>query len=83
MGRGGVTIETAEPVPAVVISELGGMPGVKIRNKVEKVMTLTVSQDMDLVSFLSSRGIRIEQIKKQEASLEEIYTTIVKEAEQR
>jgi hypothetical protein len=36
-----------------------------------------------IVTLLASRGIRIEQVKKQEASLEEMYTTIVREAEQK
>jgi hypothetical protein len=30
---------------------------------------------------LAGRGVKIEQVKKQEASLEEMYTTILKEAE--
>ena len=35
-----------------------------------------------IVSLLAGRGVRLEQVVRQEASLEEIYTTILKEAAQ-
>jgi ABC-2 type transport system ATP-binding protein len=82
MSHGEVIVETAQPIAPLVITELANIAGVNIRSQKEKVLTLTVSQDVDVVSFLAFRGVRIEQFKKQEASLEEIYTTIVKEAEQ-
>jgi hypothetical protein len=37
----------------------------------------------DVISFLTQRGARIEQVVRRDASLEEIYTTILREAEQR
>jgi ABC-2 type transport system ATP-binding protein len=81
MGQGEVMIETQDPVPAAVVSELAGLPGIDVRGQVERLLTLTVSPDTDIIAFLVSRNIRIEQVKKQSASLEEIYTTIMKEAE--
>ena len=36
----------------------------------------------DIINFSPPRGVKIEQVKKQEASLEDMYTAIVKESEQ-
>ncbi len=86
MGSGGVMIETTQPVAPVVVSELQGQSGVSIRSQMERKLTLSVSQSLGVpavVALLASRGVGIEQVIKQEASLEEIYTTIVKEAEQK
>jgi ABC-2 type transport system ATP-binding protein len=86
MGHGGVEIETAEPVPQSVVAELQKMPNVGIREQQGTILTLFANPDIDvssIVALLASRGVRVEQFKKQEASLEEMYTTIVKEAEQK
>jgi hypothetical protein len=37
----------------------------------------------DIIMLFASRGVKIEQVKKQEASLEEMYTAIVKESEEK
>jgi ABC-2 type transport system ATP-binding protein len=86
MGSGGVMIETTQPVAPAVVSELQGLSGVSIRSQMERKLALSVSQGLGVpavVALLASRGVGIEQVIKQEASLEEIYTTIVKEAEQK
>lgn len=86
MGHGGVEIETAEPFAPAITAELSKLTGVSIREQRDKKLTLSVSPSVDvssIVTFLATRGVKIEQFKKQEASLEEMYTTIVKEAEQK
>jgi ABC-2 type transport system ATP-binding protein len=86
MSHGEVVIETAEPLTAEMIANLKSFPEVNVLEQRDKIMTLSAGKDMDvsnIVTFLASRGVRIEQVKKQEATLEEIYTTIVKEAEQK
>jgi ABC-2 type transport system ATP-binding protein len=86
MGHGGVEIETSEPISPPIIAELQKMPDIGIRGQQGNVLILSASPNIDVsavVAFLASKGIRIEQFKKQEASLEEMYTTIVHEAEQR
>ncbi|HEX7476067.1 MAG TPA: ABC transporter ATP-binding protein [Dehalococcoidales bacterium] len=86
MSHGEVVIETAQPLSSEVLADLRNLAGVNIQSQLDKKLTLIVSQTTDvasIVSLLASRGVGIEQVKKQEASLEEIYTTIVKEAEQR
>jgi ABC-2 type transport system ATP-binding protein len=85
MSHGEVIIETAEPVGPPVISELKNLPDIHNLEQSGNILTLTTGKGLDvsnIVSLLVFRGIRVEQVKKQEASLEEIYTTIVKEAEQ-
>jgi ABC-2 type transport system ATP-binding protein len=84
MGQGGIIIETAEPVPAAIITELQNLPDISIREQRENILTLNSGKTIDtstLITLLASRGVRIEQIKKQEASLEDMYTSIVKESE--
>jgi ABC-2 type transport system ATP-binding protein len=86
MSHGEVVIETADPVPDITIRELITIPGIDVQGQREKVLTLATGKDTDvsgIVALLSSRGVRIEQVRKQQATLEEIYTTILKEAEQK
>jgi ABC-2 type transport system ATP-binding protein len=85
MSHGEVVIETAEPVSGQEISELNKLPEVAVQSQKDKILTLTTGKRVDvsgIVAILTSRGVRIEQVKKQEATLEEIYTTILKDAEQ-
>jgi ABC-2 type transport system ATP-binding protein len=86
MGHGGVIIETVEPIPSSIITELKNIPEAAVRDQKDKMLALSTGKDMDvsnIVTLLATRGVRIVQVKKQEASLEEMYTTIVKEAEQK
>jgi ABC-2 type transport system ATP-binding protein len=86
MSHGGVTIETAEPIALAIMAEVRGLTDVQVQEQRDNVLKLTLNAGADvasLVTLLASRGVRIEQVKKQEASLEEIYTTILKEAEDR
>ena len=36
----------------------------------------------DIIGFLSGRGVKIEQAGRREASLEDLYSSILKEVEQ-
>lgn len=86
MGHGEVVIETAEPIAKSIVAELAILPEISVRDQRDKILTIYTGKGTDVsgvISLLASRGVRIEQVKKQEASLEEIYTTIVKEAEQK
>ena len=86
MGHGGVEIETAEPIKPLIIAELNKLPDVNVQEQSDRHLTLSIGSNMDvsaIVTLLASRGVKIEQVKKQEASLEEMYTTIVKKAEQK
>jgi ABC-2 type transport system ATP-binding protein len=86
MGHGEVVIETSQPVPSSVVTELKGLPGVGVASQIGTTLTLTAGKEAEvanIVSLLAAKGVGIEQVKKQEATLEEMYTTIVKEAEQK
>jgi ABC-2 type transport system ATP-binding protein len=84
MGQGGLTIETAERIPADIIGELQKIPGVTVREQNDRILTLNIGKNGEvsgIVTLLAAKGVRIEQVKKQEASLEDMYTSIVKESE--
>ena len=86
MGQGGIIIETAEAIPSITLGELQKLPDVSIREQKNGVLTLNIGKNVEIsaiVTLLASRGVKIEQVKKQEASLEDMYTAIVKESEQK
>jgi ABC-2 type transport system ATP-binding protein len=86
MGHGGVEIETAGPIAPAVIAELTKLPDVGVREQRDRYLILSIGTGVDvstIVGLLVSRGVRIEQFKKQEASLEELFTSSVREAEQK
>jgi ABC-2 type transport system ATP-binding protein len=83
MSHGELMIETSEPLPPAILSELGTLPDVRLGKQKNKILNLSAGKTVDvstIISLLAARGVKIEQVKKQEASLEEIYTTILKEA---
>jgi ABC-2 type transport system ATP-binding protein len=83
MSRGEVIIETLEPLGPAILAELAALPGLVIRSQKERTLTFSTggSDVSTAVTFLAAKGVKIEQVKKQEATLEEMYTTILKEAE--
>jgi ABC-2 type transport system ATP-binding protein len=86
MSRGEVIIETAEPLSGEILREIQELPGVTFQSQAEKKVILSLAKNTDtsaIISLMAVRGVRIEQVRKQEATLEEIYTTILKEAEQK
>ena len=86
MGHGGVEIETTERIKAPIIAELKKLPDIGVLEQNDRNLTLSTGAGVDvsaIVTLLASRGVKIEQVRKQEASLEDMYTTIVKEAEQK
>jgi len=85
MSSGEVMIETAETIADTILAELKGLPEVSIQNRMDNTLILSLGKSAlvpDVVNFLVQRNVRIEQVKRREASLEEIYTVILKEREQ-
>jgi len=85
MGRGEVVVETTEPIAEPILVELQSLPEVSVQNRKDRTLILSMGKGGDvsgIVTFLTQRGVRIEQVKRREASLEEIYTTILRGAEQ-
>ena len=86
MGQGGVVIETAETIPQITLAELQKLPEISVRDQKDGVLILNIGKTVEvssIITLLAARGVKIEQVKKQEASLEDMYTTIVKESEQK
>jgi len=84
MSHGGLIVETEEPISESVILELNNMPGIRINSHGDRLLSLGIEKDVvvsAIVTFLVSQGVKIGQVKKPEATLEEMYTTILKEAE--
>jgi ABC-2 type transport system ATP-binding protein len=84
-GKGEVVIETSEPVAEDILAELAALPEVDIHSREDRALVLSIGPEVktpDIVSLLSRRGAGIEQVIRRQASLEEIYTTILKEAGQ-
>ncbi len=83
-GKGKVVVETAETVSAEVITELARLPKLRVDSQMDKTLVLSLSNGTgisDIVSFLSQRGVRIEGVRHEEASLEDVYASILKEAQ--
>lgn len=86
MGQGGVVIETAETIPQIMLAELQKLPEISVRDQKDGVLILNIGKTVEvssIITLLAARGVKIEQVKKQEASLEDMYTAIVKESEQK
>ncbi len=79
-----VVVETAEVIAESILTGLSNLSGVSIQNRTDRTLILSIGEDTDvsnIISFLTQSGVRIEQVKRKEASLEEMYTAILKEAE--
>jgi ABC-2 type transport system ATP-binding protein len=84
MGRGIVLIKTSGKIPGQLLLELKSVKKLGFQKKSNTSLTFSPMEGIevsDLISFLASRGIKIEEAVKKEASLEELYAAILKEVE--
>lgn len=84
MGKGVVVIETAQPIPESLLTELKSLPHLGLQEKKERTLIFSPQEGTeisDIISLLSGQGVRIEEAIRKEASLEEMYATILKEVE--
>ena len=84
MSRGGVVIEIAQDIPESLLAELKSLSHLGFQEKKERTLIfspLKGTEVSDIISFLSGRGVKIEEAVKKEASLEEMYSAILREAE--
>ncbi|UCG83161.1 MAG: DUF4162 domain-containing protein [Dehalococcoidia bacterium] len=80
-----VEIEITEAIAEPQFAELKSLTHLGLRESKDKILTFVLREGVrvpDLVSLLVGKGIRIEGVSRKEASLEEVYSTILKEAEQ-
>jgi len=84
MSRNEVEIETTEAIAEPLFSELKSLSHLGLREREDKCLTFVLQEGVrvpDIVSLLVRRGVEIEGVSRKEASLEEIYFAILKEAE--
>ena len=79
-----VEIETTEAIAEPLFSELKSLSHLGLRERKDKTLTFVLQEGIrvpDIVSLLVKRGVEVEEVSKKEASLEEIYSAILKEVE--
>jgi ABC-2 type transport system ATP-binding protein len=84
MGGGAVIIETAGEVPQALLDELKSLPHLGLREKKERSLIFSPQEGTevsDIVSLLAEHRVKIEGAARQEATLEEMYSAILKEVE--
>jgi len=84
MGKSGIIIRSSNDIPDEVIKEVKRSPDLGLKEVKDSNLIFMPdegTETSDIISFLSSRGVKVEEAIKQEASLEEMYSNILKEAE--
>jgi ABC-2 type transport system ATP-binding protein len=84
MSKRMVIIETAQPIPESLLTELKGLSHLGLQEMKGNSLIFSPQQGTevsDIISILASRGVKIEEASRKEASLEEMYSTILKETE--
>jgi ABC-2 type transport system ATP-binding protein len=85
LGRRSIVIETGSAVPESVLEELRKQTRLGFR-EIKGTSLYFESREAgaevsDIVAFLTGLGVKIEQAGRQEASLEDLYSSILKEVE--
>jgi len=79
-----VEIETTEAITEPLFSELKSLSHLGLRERKDKTLIFVPQEGIrvpDIVSLLVRRGVEIEEVSRKKASLEEIYSAILKEVE--
>ena len=84
MSKGEVIINTAEAIPEPLLAELKSLPHLGLQDMGDKELVFVPQEGVevsDIVSLLSGRGVKIEGATRKEASLEDMWTALLKEVE--
>ncbi len=84
MSRGVTRIETTESVPDRLVEELRQHMSVSVEGQGAGELSISGDGKLDIpavVAFLAANGVGIEQVKRGETPLEDLYVAIVREAE--
>jgi len=84
MGKSGIIIKSPNNIPEQVVNEIRELPRLGLKEVKDKSLIFMPdegTETSDIISLLSSRGIKVDEAIKQEASLEEMYSNILKEVE--
>ena len=84
MSKRMVIIETAQFIPESLLAELKGLSHLGLEEMKGNSLIFSPEQGTevsDIISILAARGVKIEEATRKEASLEEMYSAILKETE--
>jgi ABC-2 type transport system ATP-binding protein len=84
MGKQGIRIKTVEDIPEDIINKVKKSPELGLQEFQERSLLLMPEAGMGtgkIISVLSGYGIEVDEAVKQEASLEEMYSNILKEVQ--
>jgi ABC-2 type transport system ATP-binding protein len=84
MSKRTVIIETSQFIPGSLLTELKGLSYLGLQEMKGNSLIFSPEQGTevsDIISILASRGVKIEEASRKEASLEEMYSAILKETE--
>jgi ABC-2 type transport system ATP-binding protein len=84
MGSSTVVIETTGELHQTLLDELKSLSQLGFQDKQEAHLIFSPQKGTevsDIISFLAMRGVKIEGAVRQEATLEEMYSAILKEVE--
>lgn len=84
MGKGGVIIETAQAVSESLLAKITSVPRVGLQESQGRHLFFSPQEGTEvsgIVGLLVGLGVKIEEVTRKEASLEEMYSTILKEVE--
>ena len=85
MSSGTVVIETANVIPQMILEELKSLPKLGLRENQERRLIFAPQEGAevsDIISWLTEHRMKIEGAARKEATLEEMYSAILKEVEQ-
>jgi ABC-2 type transport system ATP-binding protein len=84
MGKQGIRIKTVGDIPGDVINKIKESPELGLQEFQERSLSLMPEAGIKtgkIITILSGYGIEVDEAVKQEASLEEMYSNILKEVE--
>ena len=84
MSKRMVIIETAQNITESLLAEFKGLSHLGLQEMKGKSLIFSPEKGTeisDIINILAARGVKIEEASKKEASLEEMYSAILKEAE--
>jgi len=86
MGRSDIVIETSNGISDTIQEKLKKQPELGLRDISGTALFFAPKEGTvemsDIIAFLSGHGVKIERADRRESSLEELYTSILKEVEQ-
>jgi len=84
MGKSGIIIRSSGDITERVVNEIKKISRLGLKEVKERSLVLEPykgTETSDIISLLSSQGIKVEEVIKQEVSLEEMYSNILNESE--